>query len=88
VPKFSYRGALFLVLLNKILDLTIPAILLARKASEATPEEVEERKQELKKEFQELDENRRERELENDQHSREGDADHPNEEKTGQDVEH
>jgi predicted Holliday junction resolvase-like endonuclease len=86
MPKFRHRGALFLVLL--ILDLTIPAILLARKASEATPEEVEAKKQELKKQIQERDENKVERELENDQHSWEGDTDHPNEENTGQDVEH
>jgi len=49
--------------------LIIPHIFLINGASSASPEEVAAKKAELKKEFQELGENRRERELENEQHS-------------------
>lgn len=67
--------------------LIIPHILLANGASSASPEEVEAKKAELKEEMQRLNENRRERELENEQHSREGDNDDPNEGNTGNDLE-
>ena len=67
--------------------LKIPSILLVNGASNASQEEVEAKKAKLKEEMQKLDENRRERELENEQHSREGDNDDPNEGNTGKDLE-
>lgn len=67
--------------------LKISYILLANGASSASQEEVEAKRAELKEEMQKLNENRRERELENEQHSREGDNDDPNEGNTGSDLE-
>lgn len=61
-----------------------PSILLANKASEATAEEVAEKQAQLEEASNELDSLRKEREDINNQHSREGDTDDPNEADTGE----
>ena len=66
--------------------LKILYILLANGASSASEEEVEAKKAQLKKEIQEFNENCWERKLENEQYSREGENDDPNEENTGKDL--
>lgn len=68
-------------------DLIIFHILLAYGASNSSNEETEAKKEQLQCEVKEWEENRRERELVNDQHSHEGDTDDPNEENTGKELE-
>lgn len=68
-------------------DLIIFHILLAYGASNSSNEETEAKKEQLQRELKEWEENRRERDLVNDQHSHEGDTDDPNEENTGKELE-
>jgi flagellar biosynthesis chaperone FliJ len=64
-----------------------PSILLANKASEASEEEVSEKRAELEKAFQDLKDLREERKAVNNQHSMQGDMNHPNEVDLGEYLE-
>ena len=77
---------LVLVLISLFLTPT-SSILFSEGASTATPEEVEDVKAQLEREFQDLYELRTRRAQLSDQHSREGDMDDPNEENTGKELE-
>jgi hypothetical protein len=56
--------------------------------STASPEEIEAKKKELKKQLEELEENREERKKVDEQNSIEGDKDLPNEANSAEELEH
>nr|YP_010317359.1 hypothetical protein MRV96_mgp04 [Ciborinia camelliae]UNB14684.1 hypothetical protein [Ciborinia camelliae] len=86
MPEYLLEVGPFIVLLIFVIDLTILTIFLATNASRARPEVVEQGKAELGKQIKELGENRRERNLDAEQYSRERAANDPNAEKTAEDV--
>lgn len=81
----SFNNILFFCFICSYFKISL--ILLAESASRATPEEVESQRAKLEENRQELDKLSEERKQVNDQHSREGDNDDPNEEVTGRYLE-
>lgn len=64
-----------------------PQIVLAGKST-ATSEEIEAKRRELERLFKELEENRQERKVVNEENTRDGDTDSPNEEKSAEELGH
>jgi hypothetical protein len=64
-----------------------PSLVLAAGRSTATPEEIEAKREELEKQFTELEENREERKKVDEQNSLDGDMDSPNEQNSADELE-